>query len=84
MLPTGTLMTQESSPIVHINQWPIGSLYLASYFLLVGGPSLTGAGEMMPEFNLMDVNPTSSTYQQSVSPRDFLGGASGWYFGHST
>ena len=37
-----------------------------------------------PDFGLVDVNPTSSTYQQAVSPRDYLKQVSGWYFGHAT
>ena len=37
-----------------------------------------------PNFSLEDVNPTSTTYQQQVSPRDYLGKVSGWYFGYAT
>ncbi len=40
--------------------------------------------EAAPEFLLTDVNPTSSTYQQLVSPRDFVGQVSGWYFGQAS
>ena len=40
--------------------------------------------EVAPNFGLVDVNPSSSTYDQSVSPRDYLGGVSAWYFGKST
>ena len=40
--------------------------------------------EAMPDFNLIDYNPTSSTYDQPVSPRDYFGEVSAWYFGHST
>jgi hypothetical protein len=39
----------------------------------------------MPDFELIDVNPTSPSYdaQQlaTVSPRDYLQHATGWYFG---
>ena len=38
----------------------------------------------VPDFGLMDVNTTSPTYQQAVSPRDYIGQVTGWYFGHST
>jgi len=38
----------------------------------------------MPDFALADVNPNSSSFQRNVSPRDFLGMASAWYFGHAT
>lgn len=43
-----------------------------------------GEGEAMPDFVLIDVNPTSATYNQDVSPRDYLGQVSGWYFTYST
>ncbi len=51
--------------------------------LLTGLP-LASSDEPVPDFALLDVNPTSSTYDQLVSPRDFLHRASGWYFGHAT
>ena len=37
-----------------------------------------------PEFNLLDTNATSPTYGQTVSPRDYTGQVSGWYFGFGT
>jgi hypothetical protein len=40
--------------------------------------------QAVPDFGLMDLNPTSPTYNQSVSPRDYLGEVSAWYFGHAT
>ena len=45
---------------------------------------LTTAAEMVADFSLLDTNPTSATYDQLVSPRDYLGQVSAWYFGHST
>ena len=45
------------------------------------------AGDMgapLPDFELIDVNESSSTYDQSVSPRDLLGQVTGWYFGYAT
>ncbi len=42
------------------------------------------SGEPVADFSLIDTNPTSDTYQQPVSPSDFAGQISGWYFGHST
>jgi hypothetical protein len=42
------------------------------------------AADMVSDFILTDVNPTSSTYGQSVSPRDYQGQVSAWYFGHAT
>jgi hypothetical protein len=55
-----------------------------------GGSSdgLTGARELsqeaVPDFAIADVNPNSATYDQEVSPRDYLGGLSAWYFGLAT
>ena len=36
------------------------------------------------DFSLTDVNTTSATFDMPVSPRDYLGKVSGWYFGHAT
>jgi len=45
----------------------------------------TGPGPgAVPDFSLMDVNPTSATFDQAVSPRDELEKVSAWYFGHAT
>lgn len=41
-------------------------------------------GEMVPDFALVDVNSTSPTHGKKVSPRDYVGQISGWYFGHAT
>lgn len=38
----------------------------------------------VPDFALEDANPTSATFGREVSPRDQLGRASAWYFGHAT
>lgn len=40
-------------------------------------------GEALPDFSLEDVNTTSATHGQSVSPADYAGMASAWYFGHA-
>ena len=42
------------------------------------------APALMPQFNLVDVNPDSATYQQTLSPSYFKGQVSAWYFGHAT
>lgn len=39
---------------------------------------------VVPDFHLVDENPASATYKQLVSPRDYLGQVSAWYFGHAT
>ena len=41
-------------------------------------------GSQVPDFSLVDHNPNSSTHNQNVSPRDYLGQISAWYFGHAT
>lgn len=38
----------------------------------------------LPDFSLADANPSSSTFGLDVSPRDYLGKVSAWYFGWST
>ena len=43
-----------------------------------------GPQDPVPDFALMDVNPTSTTFNQAVSPRDYTGRTSGWYFGSAT
>lgn len=40
--------------------------------------------ESVLDFQVPDVNPNSPRYNEDVSPRDYLGGVSAWYFGHST
>ncbi len=40
--------------------------------------------EQAPTFLLEDVNASSATFTQLVSPRAFLGGISAWYFGQAT
>ena len=46
--------------------------------------SLPDLPEVMPDFSLADVNPNSATHTQLVSPRNYLGKVSAYYFGHST
>ncbi len=38
---------------------------------------------IVPDFKILDVNPNSATYGDSISPRDYLGKISCWYFGHA-
>jgi hypothetical protein len=40
--------------------------------------------DRVSDFSLIDVNPNSGTHDTSLSPRDYLGKVSAWYFGHST
>ncbi len=55
-----------------------------AFLAAFAGSSAAAGDEMVPDFALMDVNSTSSTYGQPVSPRDYLQQVSGWYFGHAT
>ena len=42
------------------------------------------SGEALPDFSVADVNPNSARFQEIVSPTDYLGQISAWYFGQST
>jgi hypothetical protein len=48
---------------------------------VLSAPLAEGESAPMPDFSLTDRNSTSSTYQQPVSPRNYLGQVSGWYLG---
>ena len=59
--------------------------------LLHGGTAadteLVAEGEIdqiVPDFSLVDINTTSDRYNETISPRDYLGSVSAWYFGHAT
>ena len=47
-------------------------------------PTPLPTAQQAADFSLMDVNDTSSTYQASVSPRQYLNAVSAWYYGHAT
>lgn len=42
------------------------------------------SADAVADFALEDVNPESPRYGELVSPRDYIGQVSAWYFGHST
>jgi hypothetical protein len=42
-----------------------------------------GSLALVPDFSLEDVNPSSTSYQTTVSPRDHIGHMSLWYFAHT-
>lgn len=48
-----------------------------------GGGGGSSAAQV-PDFQLMDMNPASPTSGQNVSPRDYVGDLSAWYFGEAT
>jgi hypothetical protein len=56
-------------------------------FLALAGcgddPTKPPAG-VMPDFALADVNENSATFGRMVSPRDYRGQISAWYFGAAT
>ncbi len=43
-----------------------------------------GPGDLAPDFALQDVNPGSATSGANVSPRQYLGRVSCWFFGFAT
>ncbi len=40
--------------------------------------------DALPDFSVIDANSASPSFREAVSPRDYLGEVSAWYFGHST
>ena len=53
--------------------------------LMLGcGPELVEPGSVLAEFSLEDVNSASATFEEVLSPADFAGTGSAWYFGHAT
>ena len=63
-----------------LNRWCRALEILETRDLLAAG----GIGEKVFDFSIPDVNPTSATFGQNVSPSDYLGKVSAWYFGYST
>jgi hypothetical protein len=67
-----------------------GLLFLA-LLLVVGGcrndeptKPVVPPASVVPDFKIEDVNPNSVTHGDSISPREYLGQISCWYFGHAT
>jgi hypothetical protein len=61
---------------------------LAPWILLLGacssgGPAPLPEPQVVPDFLLANVNTTSQP-QGDISPRDYLGQTSAWYFGSGT
>ena len=78
-----------ASPARHRRRNGVFQFKLLEARRVMYGADVLGQGEGEPgvqveEFALTDVNPNSVTFNQPVSPRDFLQQASAWYFGHST
>jgi hypothetical protein len=45
---------------------------------------VTPPQDVVSDFSLPDVNPHSTRFEETVSPRDYTGAISAWYFGHAT
>jgi hypothetical protein len=89
------LPTRQADPSTHAAGGRLGlPVLLAALFLVAGcaGDSTTtppaGDGPApdnpAPDFSVVDVNETSPRFDEMVSPRDYLGEVSAWYFGHAT
>jgi hypothetical protein len=57
---------------------------LLSLVLLLAGCAPPTKQEPVPLFSLLDVNAASPRAGQQVSPADYPGQVTGWYFGHSS
>ena len=49
-----------------------------------GGGGGSAIPSPKPDFSLPDVNAASATFNTNVSPRNYLGFVSAYYFGHAT
>jgi len=76
--------------MTHSTRWlGLTALAAATVALLVGCDFKTNEHQGVPPdavaaFSLLDVNDTSPSGGREVSPRDYFGMVSAWYFGHST
>lgn len=59
-------------------------LTCALLFAAACGGGGSSAPQLAPDFLLEDVNPTSTTSGVDVSPRDYIGNVSAYYFGAAT
>lgn len=55
-----------------------------SLLLTAGLMACQDAPATLSDFSLTDQNETSATYGQAISPSDYRGMATAWYFGHAT
>lgn len=62
---------------------PLTAATLALATACPAGPGFD-TGELVPDFSLEDVNASSASFGALVSPRDFEGIPSAWYFGHAS
>ena len=73
----------KTRPGLQSVNFALTSLVAAALVIGFGNKPISGQ-DMVPDFALLDVNETSQTYDQLVSPRDYLQQVSAWYFGHAT
>jgi hypothetical protein len=81
-IATGSFAIPASAPVdalVHFQAVGLGGSPDTSE--VVSAPVLE---PLVPDFLLTDENTNSATAGLEVSPRDYTGVVSGWYFGHAT
>lgn len=64
-----------------------GVAAFAVVLVACSAPPVTSDAGMLgpaPSFSLTDVNPSSASAGQAISPSSFSGKVTGWYFGHSS
>jgi hypothetical protein len=59
-------------------------VFIVAAALLGCQPPAVAVGTQVPDFHLQDMNPASARAGALVSPRDYAGTVTGWYFGHSS
>ena len=73
--------------VADITSWTARKIHLqTSVDAAAFSDLLVAEGESTPEpdFQLVDENAHSPTYQQALSPRDYLQQVTGWYFTYAT
>ena len=84
------MRTHQSIPCTGAVTPRLGMHALLAALLLAGCSSdpatapLDSEPDPVPDFSLRDVNTTSPRFDEMVSPRDYEGEVSVWYFGHAT
>jgi hypothetical protein len=84
-MSAGYWLSQVRHGFVHPHRSPSSLLSAVAAEVLEERLMLSGVGsDAQPDFHLTDVNTSSSTSGQAVSPRDYLEQVSAWYFGRAT
>jgi hypothetical protein len=66
---------------VHADEMPVLVPVILGVLFIACSVIPLRAGEVVPDFKLLDLNPNSVRFATSVSPRDYLLQVSGYYFG---